>query len=363
MSARHLARIEAVVEEAIQQNLVPGAVVVVARYSKIVYNRAFGHRVLRPRPEPMTIDTVFDLASLTKAVATATSIMILVEEGRLTLEDSVSLFLPAFGTRGKEDITILQLATHFSGLRSGFDQDELWSGVEEALGRASREELVAVPGRRFNYSDINYIVLGAVAGKVAEMPLDEFGARRVFSPLGMEHTTFNPPASWEPRIAPTQLRDGRMLRGEVHDPTSERMGGVSGNAGLFSTAGDLAIFAQMLLNEGTYAGTRILSPLSVRRMTTNQSPPNQESWRAVGFDIRTRFSSTRGDLFPLGSFGHTGFTGTSLWIDPASQTLLIILTSRLHPDSNGNVGRLRRQVANVVAASIEDRRVNPSKRN
>ena len=343
------------VEEAIQGSRVPGAVVMVVRHSRIVYSRAFGHRSLLPRQEPMTINTVFDLASLTKVVATATSIMILVEEGRLTLGDSVSLFFPSFGYQGKEDITILQLATHFSGLRAGLDQDELWRGYDEALQRASREELVAVPDSRFQYSDLNYIVLGAVVGKAAEMRLDKFSSSRVFDPLGMENTTFNPPASWRMRIAPTQLRNGRMLRGGVHDPTSERMGGVSGHAGLFSTVGDLAVFVQMLLNEGTYGGTRILSPFSVARMTTNQSPSDQESWRGVGFDIHTRFSSNRGDLFPLGSFGHTGFTGTSLWIDPSSQVFLIIMTSRLHPHSNGDVGRLRRQLANIVAASIENR--------
>ncbi len=357
MSFQRLSRIDVVVDEAIQEGDVPGAVVLVARQGRIVYRKAFGHRALRPRKEPMTIDTVFDLASLTKVVATTTSVMILVEEGRLTLTDPASLFLPEFSRHGKENITILSLLTHFSGLRAGLDQDEIWSGFEEAVKRASEEQLVAVPGSRFMYSDINYIVLSAVLAEAAGMPLDEFSATRVFSPLGMKHTTFNPPESWKARTAPTEVRNGRMLRGRVHDPTSERMGGVAGHAGLFSTAGDLAVYAQMLLNRGVYNGTRILSPMSVERMTTNQSPAEQDSWRAVGFDIRTRFSSSRGDLFPIGSFGHTGFTGTSLWIDPSSQAFLIILTSRLHPGSHGDVGRLRRQLANIVAASIEDRQL------
>ena len=354
MSSNLLARIDSVVEEAIQENFVPGVVVLVGRHSKIVYNQAFGHRSLIPSREKMTIDTIFDLSSLTKVVATATSMMILVEEGRLTLDDSVSMFLPKFSDQKKKNITIMQLATHFSGLRAGLDQDKYWVGFKEALRRASIEELIAVPGSRFNYSDINYIVLGADLEKVAQMGLEEFSEQRVFSLLGMKNTTFKPSPFWRHRIAPTEIRNGRMLRGKVHDPTSARMGGVSGHAGLFSTAGDLAIFLQMLLNYGVYDGVRILSPLSVGRMTTNQSPQEQDSWRGVGFDIRSRFSSSRGDLFTLGSFGQTGFTVTSLWIDPYSQVFLIILTNRLHPNSKGDVGRLRKQVANIVAASIEN---------
>ena len=355
MSSLHLSRIDVVVEEAIQKGDVPGAVVLAARQGRIVYRKAFGHRALRPRREPMTTDTIFDLASLTKTVATAPSVMILVEEGRLTLSDPAGLFLPDFSRHGKENITILSLLTHFSGLRPGLDQDEIWNGFEEAVRRAGDEQLVAVPESRFIYSDINYIVLSAVVAEAAGTPLDEFSAARVFSPLGMKQTTFRPPSSWKARIAPTEPRNGRMLRGQVHDPTSERMGGMSGNAGLFSTAGDLAIYAQMLLNRGIYNGARILSPMSVERMTTNQSPPGQDAWRGLGFDIRTGFSSSRGDLFSMGSFGHTGFTGTSLWIDPSTQAFLIILTSRLHPESEGDAGRLRKQLANIVAASIEDR--------
>ncbi len=355
VSSERLSRIDAVLQEAIREGDVPGAVVLVARLGRIVYRKAFGHRALLPRKEPMTIDTVFDLASLTKVVATTTSVMILVEEGRLTLGDPASLFLPEFSRHGKQNITVLSLLTHFSGLRPGLDQDEQWSGFEEAVRRAQEEQLVAVPGTRFIYSDINYIVLSAVVAEAAGMQLDRFSATRIFSPLGMKQTTFNPPPSWRARIAPTEFRDGQMLRGSVHDPTSQRMGGIAGHAGLFSTAGDLAVYAQMLLNRGVYNRTRILSPMSVERMTTNQSPAQQEAWRGAGFDIRTRFSSSRGDLFPIGSFGHTGFTGTSLWIDPSSQAFLIVLTSRLHPRSNGEVGRLRRQLANIVAASIEDR--------
>jgi CubicO group peptidase (beta-lactamase class C family) len=250
-------------------------------------------------------------------------------------------------------ITPLQLLTHFSGLRPGLDLDELWTGYDSAIELAVEEQPVSVPGTRFRYSDINYILLSAVVREVSGVPLDEFSRQRIFLPLGMLNTSFNPPKAFVGRVAPTQFRDGRLLRGEVHDPTSERMGGVAGHAGLFSTVDDIAIFSQMILEQGAFAGTRVLSPLAIQRMTTNQSPSESDAWRGVGFDIRTRFSSNRGDLFPVGSFGHTGFTGTSIWIDPASSTFLVILTSRLHPDSGGNVVRLRKQLANIVAAAIE----------
>ena len=352
MVSQRLAEIDPIIQSTIEKKDTPGAVVLVARQGKVVYRRAFGYRSLRPVKEVMTVDTIFDLASLTKVMATAPSIMILVEEGKLTLSDPVSLLLEDFGKFGKENITPLQLLTHFSGLRPGLDLDEMWSGYNETIKFAFKEMPVSVPGTRFLYSDINYILLGAVVREVSSSPLGEFSRRRIFSPLGMDNTGFNPSTS-SAQIAPTQLRDGRLLRGKVHDPTSERMGGVSGHAGLFSTVDDVAIFCQMILEGGTLDGSRILSPLSVEKMTTNQAPSGSDTWRGIGFDIRSRFSSSRGDLFPIGSFGHTGFTGTSIWIDPRSRTFLVILTSRLHPNSSGNVVRLRKQIANIVASAIE----------
>ncbi len=352
MSARHLARLDGVVETAIAQRETPGAVVVVGRKGRVIYRKAFGHRALIPKPEPMTVDTIFDVASLTKVMATATSLIILVEEGKVSLSDSVSVYLPDFDEHGAGSATLLQLLTHYSGLRPDLDLDESWSGYETGVQRAYQEKLVAVPGEQFIYSDINYLLLGEVIRQVSGRHLDEFSAERIFQPLGMRKTRFNPSEENVSLFAPTELREGKMLRGQVHDPTAARMGGCVGHAGLFSTADDTAIFAQMILNGGVYSGIRILSPLSILKMTTPQSPLGQREWRGLGFDIRSRFSVIRGDLFPDGSFGHSGFTGTSLWIDPYSATFVVVFTNRLHPEGEGTVTSLRKKVSSVVAASI-----------
>lgn len=352
MSEERLAQLDDVVQAAISRGETPGAVLLVARRGKIVYKKAFGHRALVPRPEPMTVDTIFDMASLTKVIATATAIMILVEEGKISLTDTVAGHLPEFSRHGKEAITLLDLLTHYSGLRPDLDLDQPWSGYETALSKAYDEQLVAPPGTRFIYSDINYFVLAEMVRKVTGRHLHDFTTERIFNPLGMEDTGFNPPAARVAQIAPTETKEGRMLRGEVHDPTASRMGGAGGHAGLFSTVGDTAIYAQMILNGGVYEETRILSPLAVLKMTTPQSPPGEPNWRGLGFDIRSRFSTPRGDIFPVGSFGHTGFTGTSVWIDPLTQTIVILFTNRLHPEGKGDVTGLRKKVASVVAASI-----------
>lgn len=352
MSSERLGRLDEVVHTAIAQEEIPGAVVLVARKGKVVYRKAFGHRSLAPSQEAMTVDTVFDVASLTKVMATAPSVMILVEEGKVSLTDPVSEYLPRFGRHGKDSITVLQLLTHYSGLRPDLDLDKLWEGYETALEKAFQEEPVAPPGEEFIYSDINYVVLAELVREVSGKQLHTFAFERIFEPLGMTRTGFMPPEELYPQIAPTEPRDGEMLHGIVHDLTAFRMGGFAGHAGLFSTVYDAAIYAQMLLNKGEYNGVRILSPLSVLKMTTPQIPVGATDWRGIGFDIRTRFSTSRGDLFPIGSFGHTGFTGTSLWIDPYDEIFVILFTNRLHPDGSGDVSALRKRVASVVAASI-----------
>lgn len=354
MSSGQLKKIDRVVKEAIEAGDIPGAVVLVARHSGIVYRRAFGDRALEPQREEMTPDTIFDMASLTKVLATAPSVLALVEDGRISLSDPLARYIPDFGQHDKEGVTIRQLLTHFSGLRPDLDLDEPWSGYDTAIERACAEHLVALPGTRFIYSDINFLMLAELVRVVSGKALDEFSRERIFKPLGMTRTSFKPPAEWIPEIAPTQWRDGEMLRGRVHDPTASRMGGVAGHAGLFSTIDDTAAFAQMLLNGGIYAGRRILSPLTIRQMTSNQSPPGNSAWRGLGLDIRTQFSSNRGDLFPVGSFGHTGFTGTSLWVDPSTDCLVLVFTNRLHPSGGGNVVSLRRRIATVAAAAISD---------
>ena len=362
---------DAIIEEGIAQKKLPGAVVLVGRKGKVVWQKAYGARALEPSREPMSVDTIFDLASLTKVIATATSIMILVERGKVRLSDPISVYIPELKGEGREKITVEQLLTHRSGYAPDFDLREQWVGYDEAIRRLIKEPLRNPPGTRFVYSDINFIALGEIVHRVGGMPLNQFAQKNIFGPLGMRDTGFTPTASLKMRIAPTEKRRGQLsylgdsaanagsdgdlwLRGQVHDPTSYRMSGVAGHAGLFSTASDLAIYCQMILNEGQYRGVRVLSPASVAEMTRPRLVNGTGGTRGLGWDINTSFSSNRGDLFPLGSFGHTGFTGTSIWIDPASQMFLIFLSNRVHPDGKGDVGPLRGRVASVVAAAVTD---------
>lgn len=371
VSAQKLAAIDAEVESEIKQHHLPGAVVLVARNGGVVWRKAYGARALEPAREAMTADTIFDVASLTKVVATATSIMILVERGKVRLSDPLSNYIPEIKGEGRERITIELLLTHRAGYAPDFDLRERWSGYDEAIKRLAREPLRNPAGAKFVYSDINYIALGEVVHRVSGLTLDRFARQNIFQPLGMRDTSFRPQAKLRARVAPTEQRRGqlsylgdkpdssaadadRWLRGEVHDPTSYRMGGVAGHAGLFSTADDLAIYCQMILNGGEYRGVRVLSPLTVAEMTRPRLVTEAAGTRGLGWDINTSFSSNRGDLFPLGSFGHTGFTGTSFWIDPASKMFVVFLSNRVHPDGKGDVAALRGRVASIAAGAVTD---------
>ena len=335
-------------QEAVAQGKIPGGVVLVGHNGRVVYRKAFGSRSLEPVREAMTVDTIFDLASLTKCVATTTAVMQLIEEGRIRLNDPVAVYLPEFAQNGKGQITVRELLTHFSGLPPDLDLKQPWEGRTAAFNMAMQVKPIYPPGSRFLYSDINFETLGFLVEKVSGMPLNEYATAKIFKPLGMNHTTFLPPAAWLPRIAPTQYDEhGKMLRGTVHDPTARRMGGVAGHAGLFSTADDLAIFAQELLS-----GDKILSQLSIEKMSTPQQPATASSLRGLGWDIDSAFSTNRGELLPVGSFGHTGFTGTSLWVDPVTDTYIVLLTNRVHPNGHGSVVSLRSRVATAVAASL-----------
>lgn len=367
MSAARLKRIDDAVRVAIEHKELPGAVVLVARKGKIVLRRAYGMRALEPQREPMTPDTIFDLASLTKVVATTTCAMILIERGQLRLNDPVVKYLPKLKGDGRDQITIEQLLTHVSGFAPDFDLREQWTGTDEALKHLYREKLKGQPGANFVYSDLGMITLGEIIHRASGLTLDEFSRRNIFQPLGMSETGFNPPRTKVKRIAPTETRRSQgnylggqasdkdsdeWLRGEVHDPTAARMNGVAGHAGLFSTASDLAIFSQMILNGGHYKGVRILSRLGIATMMRARAVGVEAGARGLGWDIATGFSSNRGDLYPYGSFGHTGFTGTSIWIDPASDSFVIFLSNRVHPDGKGNVSPVRGQIASIVAASF-----------
>jgi uncharacterized protein YbbC (DUF1343 family)/CubicO group peptidase (beta-lactamase class C family) len=359
---RRLAWVDVVIKEAIAERKLPGAVLLVGHRNRIVYQKPYGKRAVSPAEETMTLDTIFDVASLTKPVATTTSVMILIEEGKIRLNDRVASFIPEFARYGKEGITVRHLLTHVSGLRPDVDLAEPWTGADTAITLAVEEVPVAKPGERFIYSDINFFLLGEIVQRAAKKPLDVFARERIFGPLRMRDTMFAPPDSLRARIAPTEpctpygwpcsQEDGTMLRGTGHDPTARRMGGVAGHAGLFSTAADLAIYCRMLLGEGAVAGRRILSPLGVARLTAPSTPKAEPTIRGLGWDMDSSFSANRGELFPLGSFGHTGFTGTSLWIDPATDVFVVFLSNRLHPDGKGDVTPLRARVATVVAAAF-----------
>ena len=344
----NLAVLDSIVLDAIHDRQIPGAVLLVGHDGKVIYRKAFGNRALEPRREPMTADTIFDIASLTKVVATTTAVMQLVQKGEVRLNDPVAKYIPEFADNGKGEITVRNLLTHFSGLREDFDLDPPWQGRDAGLRLAFNEKPVSSPGSRFLYSDTNFITLGALVERVTGTTLEEYCARKIFSPLRMAHTRFLPPAAWRPKIAPTEYDEqGKMLRGVVHDPRARRMGGVAGHAGLFSTADDLSRFARALLQ-----GSPTLAGEMVEKMTTPQQPPTAQVLRGFGWDIDSPFSSNRGDLLPVGSFGHTGFTGTSMWIDSTTQTYIILLTNSVHPRGKGSAVALRSKVATAVAAGL-----------
>jgi uncharacterized protein YbbC (DUF1343 family)/CubicO group peptidase (beta-lactamase class C family) len=334
--------LDAAIEEAIAAHKLPGGVLWVER-DGTVYHRAYGNRAVEPRVEAMTESTIFDAASITKVTATTPSIWILIERGKIGLDDPASKYIPEFRGGWRDEVTIRHLLTHSSGLRPDLDLDTDWSGYDTAVRLASEEMPRNRPGYVFRYSDINFILLGEIVRRVSGMPLDEFARRTVFEPLGMKDTRFRP--SDLDRVAPTERG---VPRGAVHDPTARRMGGVAGHAGLFTTARDLAVYARTLLA----GGGPILKTETVKMLTSVQSPPGVAVQRAGGFDIDSGYSRPRGDFFPFGSYGHTGFTGGFLWIDPASHTFYVFLSNRVHPDGTGSVVALQRRLGTLVAKAV-----------
>jgi uncharacterized protein YbbC (DUF1343 family)/CubicO group peptidase (beta-lactamase class C family) len=343
-----LGEIDRTVEQAITAHKLPGGVFHLER-NGAVYEKAYGNRALVPATEPMTIDTIFDAASITKVVATTPSIWLLIERGRIDLDAPVSRYIPEFKGAWPDEITIRHLLTHTSGLRPDLDLSPPWSGYDTAMRMAMEEEPRQRPGYTFRYSDINFELLGEIVRRVSGDPLDVFAAREIFKPLGMTDTAFRtrvaPFTRAGNRIAPTEQTKEGMLRGVVHDPTARNMGGVAGHAGLFITAHDLALYCRMLLN----GGAPILKPETVARMTSVQSPASVAVRRAGGFDLDSPFSRPRGTIFPLGSFGHTGFTGGMFWIDPFSKTFYIFLSNRVHPNGTGDVLRLQSALGTLAA--------------
>ena len=353
--ADKLTALDDAIQAAIDDHRMPGAVLWLEHHGA-VYHKAYGQRAIDPAEEPMTEDTIFDAASLTKVMATTPSIMLLVQRGQIDLDARVQHYIEEFGRFGKDGITVRHLLTHTSGLRPGLSRRP--EGAESAIVIACQEVTTNVPGTVFIYSDINFILLGEVVRRVSGWPLEKFVVDEIYRPLKMRDTRYLPFRVDKPRVAPTEREGTNMLRGVVHDPTARRMGGVAGHAGVFTTAADAARFARMMLNEGELDGVRLFKPETVAKMTSIQSSPNVAGRRGFGWDIDTGYSR-RGELFPLGSYGHTGFTGTAIWIDPYSETFWVLMSNRVHPDGKGNVLTLQKTVSTLAGEAVG---IDPVKR-
>lgn len=354
--------IEGLIQDALSGGEMAGAVVVVASKNEVLYAAAFGDRQVEPTREAMTLDTVFDLASLTKPVATATSVMILVDRGLLKINEPVKNYLPSFGINGKDEVTVEQLLRHTSGLIPDNAINDYRSGLDKAWENICELKLLSKPGEKFFYSDVNFIVLGKLVEVLSGSPLDKFATENIFKPLGMKRTMFNP---WEELVlsaATTEKRDGVWLKGQVHDPRAALMNGVAGHAGLFSTASDLVIYGQMLLRKGELNEIRILSeevfesmrtpklpkPIIENDVKESSQPTPLKNSRALGWDHRSAYSSNRGVQLSESAFGHGGFTGTVLWIDPTKDRVFIFLSTRLHPDGKGTINPLAGKIADII---------------
>ncbi len=348
-----LAEMDAAINQAIAEKRCPGGVLWVEHHGAS-YHRAYGNRALRPTVEPMTEDTIFDAASLTKVLACTPAVMLLIERGQVKLDERVQTYIPEFKGDGKDAITVRQLLTHLSGLRGDIETRTDWHGQPAAIEKACAEELRNPPGTAFLYSDINFFLLGEIVQRVSHTPLEEFVAHEIYQPLKMVDTGYLPPAAKLGRIAPTEVVGGKPYRGVVHDPTARHMGGVAGHAGLFTTAADLARYARMLLNHGSLEAVRVFRPETVQLMTSVQTAESLSVRRGLGWDIDSGYSGPRGKYFPPGSYGHTGWTGTSVWLDPFSETFVIFLSNRNHPDESGNVGALRATLGTLAAEAVRD---------
>ncbi len=351
MSGDRLSMIDQLVAEHIAKGKMPGCVVTVGRAGHVVFQRAYGHRQLQPEKVPMTVDTVFDLASLTKPIATGTSIMCLIDQGRLRLHDKVAAHLPEFAANGKEAVTVQQLLTHVGGLIPDNPIGDYKEGVAQAWQNIWNLELTYAPGEKFSYTDVGFLVLARLVEKVSGKNVDEFAGQHIFEPLGMHETGYLPDAALRSRAATTEQREGRWMQGEVHDPRAYALGGVAGHAGLFSTANDLSVYAKMMLQRGRVGDTRVLSRRAVDVMTSHY--PTPRGIRGLGWDIRSPYSSNRSDLLTDKAFGHSGFTGTAIWMDPELDLFVIFLSNRVHPDGTGHVNYLASRIGSVAVSAMD----------
>jgi CubicO group peptidase (beta-lactamase class C family) len=350
VKAADFGKADQLIETSMSRGQIPGAVLLCGKDNRVVYLKAYGHRALAPTTQPMTTDTIFDLASLTKPMATATSVMLLIERGKISLNDPVAKYIPSFAQNGKEKITVEQLLLHRGGLVADNPLADYANGPADALRRIDALTPRSEPGTKFVYTDVGFIMLGRLVQAVDGRTLNQFAREEVFAPLSMSDTMFLPGDSLKSRCAPTEKRGGRWMLGEVHDPRAFAMGGVAGHAGLFGTAEDVSRFCQMFTG-----GRSVLKPQTLAQMIALHELPDGSGGRGYGLDITSSYSSCRGERFERGTtFGHTGFTGTMFWIDPKNRCYFVLLTNRVHPDGKGNVNELRKQVATEVARAMLD---------
>jgi uncharacterized protein YbbC (DUF1343 family) len=338
--------IDDAVAASLADNKLPGCVVTIGRRDRVLFQKVYGVRQVDPDRKPMTVDTVFDLASLTKPIATATSIMVLADRGRVGLDEPVLHFLPEFWMRDKRTITVRQLLTHVSGFPAETIYEDYKHGRTDTLRRLANTALITAPGTRFIYSDIGFLILEDVVARVSGKDIAAFTAENVFRPLGMNDTGYLPGPALRSRIAPTEYRDGVLIAGDVHDPRAHFLGGVAGHAGLFSTAADLVRYAQMILGEGELGGVRVLSRETVRAMLAPHDVPG--GVRALGWDMQTNFSLNKGETLSRRAVGHGGYTGTALWIDPELDLFVLFLSNRVHPDGRGAVNPLIGRIGSIA---------------
>jgi CubicO group peptidase (beta-lactamase class C family) len=352
--------VDEVVETAINDSAFPGAVLLISDNGKIIYQKAFGHYTYDKNSPLMKINTIFDLASVSKVISTTTCTMICFDRGLFKLDDKVSKYIPEFAQNGKKDVTIRNLLVHDSGLRPDIISYKAYANSEnpeqDILNEIYSDTLIYPTGTKMVYSDLNMITMAKIIEKITGKTLDQFAHDEIFKPLGMNHTMYDPPASLKDSIAPTETDNyfrNRQLQGEVHDETSFLMGGVAGHAGLFSNVNDLAKFLQMVLNKGSYKGKKIINPETVELFIKQQS---ELSSRALGWDTKSQNGySSAGKFFSPLSYGHTGYTGTSVWTDPTKNLFVVLLTNRVYPTrKNIKIIRVRPKVHNAIIKALEN---------
>jgi serine-type D-Ala-D-Ala carboxypeptidase len=360
LDAAKMKDVDSAIDKAIEDRQTPAAVLVVGNRGGILYEKAYGHLTYDEGAKPTTLKTIWDVASLSKPVGCASSVMVLADRGKISIKDYVAKYIPEFGNNGKEKITIEMLLLHRGGLIPDNPMKDYEDGAEKAWENIMNLKPRWEPGTHFAYTDVGFLVLGKLVERVSGQPLDQFAKENVFEPLGMKETTYNPPASWRERIAPTQKRGGNWIVGEVHDPRAYALGGVAGHAGVFATGRDVARYCRMFLNGGELDGKRVLSEATVKQIITRQDLEDTDKQgkkirpgRGLGFDFTSSYASVRGDRFEEGkTFGHTGYTGTMFWMDAENGCFFILLTNRVHPDDKSNIGPLRRKVATLVAEAM-----------